>query len=99
MKSCSFQNSRSALHELQQCVSTEAVLSPFAEAVGQAEALKTRIGSRKTLSQVRDQDVFDHYSVMKTLQNWRQHNRSAYANFMMEMRSTLYTTTERHQTY
>jgi hypothetical protein len=97
VQSCSFQNARLALHELQQSVSTEAILFPFAETVGQVEALKTRIGSRKTLSQVRDQDVFDHYSVMKTLQNWRQHDRSAYANFMRGMRSTLYNEqTEQH---
>lgn len=89
-QSCSFQNARSALNELQQSVSTEAILCPFAEVVGQVEALKTRIGSRKTLSQVRDQDVFDHYAVMKTLQNWRQHDRSKYANFMKGMRSHLY---------
>ncbi len=90
VKSCSFQNAKLALSGLEQC-NTTAVIYPFVQAVGQVEALKTRICSRRSSDHfVRDEDVFEYYSIMKSLRIWRQDNRKAYDQFMTDMHMKLY---------
>jgi hypothetical protein len=90
-KSCNLTNALAASEELTQAVSAvnaTRILHPFVEAVGELEALKTQIGSRKILGNfVQEKDVFSNYSVMQTLQRWRQDDRGAFDNFIQTLSS------------
>jgi hypothetical protein len=90
-QSCTLAKAKAAVEALSKkdrANSIDQVLNPFVEAVGQVEALKTRIGSRISGGpSISDQDIFNHYSVMKTLQVWRQDNPTAYREFIEKVSS------------
>jgi hypothetical protein len=87
-KSCTLAKARASLEAIQNQDKANGVLNPFVEAVGQVEALKTKIGSRITAGQhVSQHEIFKHYSVMKTLQDWRHDNPTAFREFIEKVSS------------
>jgi hypothetical protein len=84
-KSYTLENSTAAVVALKKAVRTKpsCILNPFVEAVGGVEVLKTQIGCNF----VRNEEVLSNYCVMQTLQRWRQHDRTAFDDFIQKLSS------------
>ncbi len=87
-KSCTFAKAKASLEAVPKKDKAYGILNPFVDAVAQVEALKTTLGCRITAGQfVSDQEIFQYYSVMKTLQDWRQDKPSAFHEFIQKVSS------------
>jgi hypothetical protein len=87
-KSCTLAKAKAALEAIPKKDKAYGLLNPYVDAIAQVEALKTTMGSRISAGQfVSDDEIFQYYSVMKTLKDWRADKPTAFREFIGKLSS------------